>query len=109
MTVTRHADGAPVDVGALRFRCASLTLSRRVGSFVEIFGEPIRPDQIPLVTVTLGRLRVNAREVPEAKAWVRYDPDVTVLERLAARSHVALTLDSDLSARLEPTTFRSCA
>lgn len=50
-----------VFVGALRFKGENLVLSRKVASFVEVYGWRIPVSEIPKVTVTFGNLKINGK------------------------------------------------
>ena len=52
-----------VFIGALRFPGEDLVLSRKVASFVEVYGQRIPVSEIPKVTVTFGNLAVNGKPV----------------------------------------------
>ena len=56
-----HEKQENVFVGALRFPGENLVLSRKVASFVEVYGRRIPVDEIPKLTVTFGNLAVNGR------------------------------------------------
>lgn len=58
-----HEKDENVFIGALRFKAEDLVLSKRVASFVEVYGRRIPVAEIPKVTVTFGNLKVNGRPV----------------------------------------------
>ena len=57
--VYSHEKDEHVFIGALRFKGDNLVLSRKVASFVEVYGRRKPVAEIPKVTVTFGNLRVN--------------------------------------------------
>jgi hypothetical protein len=59
-------------VGALRFPGKDLVLSRKLASFVEVYGRRIPLEEIPRVTVTLGNLVVNGKRADVASAEAVY-------------------------------------
>ncbi len=58
-----HTKDENIFIGALRFKGEDLVLSRKVASFVEVYGRRIPVDEIPKVTVTFGNLKVNGKPV----------------------------------------------
>jgi hypothetical protein len=74
--VYSHDEDENVFVGALRFKGEDLVLSRKVASFVEVYGRRIPVAEIPRVTVTLGNLAVNGRRVEVASAEAIYPKGV---------------------------------
>jgi len=66
--VYSHEKDENVFVGALRFKGEDLVLSRKVASFVEIYGRRIPVSEIPKVTVTFGKLKVNGKPVKATAA-----------------------------------------
>ncbi|WP_422925625.1 DUF3472 domain-containing protein [Singulisphaera sp. PoT] len=72
--VYSHEKDENVFVGALRFPSKDLVLSRKVASFVEIYGQRIPVAEIPQATLTFGKLRVNGKAVRVASAEAVY-PD----------------------------------
>jgi len=65
--VYSHEKDENVFVGALRFKGEDLVLSRKVASFVEVYGRRIPVSEIPKVTVTFGNLKING-QAAEVKA-----------------------------------------
>ncbi len=61
--VDSHRKQETVFIGALRFPGHDLVLSRKVASFVEVYGPAIPVGQIPRVTVTFANPRVNGQPV----------------------------------------------
>jgi Ca2+-binding EF-hand superfamily protein len=59
--VYSHEKDENVFVGALRFKGEDLVLSRKVASFVEVYGRRIPVSEIPEVTVTFGNLKINGK------------------------------------------------
>jgi hypothetical protein len=74
--VYSHEKNESVFVGALRFKGEDLVLSRKLASFVEVYGRRIPVGEIPKVTVTLGDLVVNGRAVKPATAEAVYPKGV---------------------------------
>lgn len=62
--VYSHERDENIFVGALRFPVEQLTLSRKIASFVEIYGARIPLDQIPQLNVTFGNIKVNGEPRP---------------------------------------------
>lgn len=50
-----------VFVGALRFKAEDLVLSRKVASFIEVYGPCVPVSEIAPVTVSFGNLRTNGK------------------------------------------------
>jgi hypothetical protein len=61
--VYSHEKDENVFIGALRFKAEDLVLSKRVASFVEVYGQRIPVVEIPKVTVTFGNLKINSKAV----------------------------------------------
>jgi Ca2+-binding EF-hand superfamily protein len=59
--VYSHEKDENVFIGALRFKAEDLVLSKRVASFVEVYGRRIPVAEIPKVTVTFGNLKINGK------------------------------------------------
>jgi hypothetical protein len=70
--VLPHEKQENVFVGALRFKGENLVLSRRVASFVEVYGRRIPVSEIPKVTVTFGNLTVNGKPAKVTAAEAIY-------------------------------------
>jgi hypothetical protein len=70
--VFAHERDEHVFVGALRFKGKDLVLSRKLASFVEVYGRRIPAAEIPRVTVTLGNLVVNGAPVKVESAEAVY-------------------------------------
>jgi hypothetical protein len=71
-----HETDENVFVGALRFKGKGLVLSRKVTSFVEVYGRAIPPSDIPKVNVTFGNLKVNGKAVAKPGAVAVYPKGV---------------------------------
>ena len=71
-----HQKEENVFVGALRFKGQDLVLSRRLASFVEVYGRRILVSEIPKVTVAFGNLAVNGRPVKVRGATAIYPKNV---------------------------------
>jgi len=74
--VYSHENDENVFIGALRFKGEDLVLSRRVASFVEVYGRRIPVSEIPKVTVTFGNLAVNGKPVKVTTAHAVYPKNV---------------------------------
>jgi hypothetical protein len=83
--VYSHDRDENVFVGALRFPGTGLVLSRKLASFVEVYGPRIPVADIPKVTVTFGNLRVNGRPVDRPAASAVYPKGVPDYAEAAAR------------------------
>lgn len=59
--VYSHEKDENVFFGALRFKAEDLVLSRKVASFIEIYGPCVPVSEIPAVTVSFGNLRTNGK------------------------------------------------
>jgi hypothetical protein len=59
--VYSHEKDENVFIGALRFKAEDLVLSKRVASFVEVYGRRIPVAKIPKLTVTFGNLKINGQ------------------------------------------------
>jgi hypothetical protein len=70
--VRSHEKDENVFVGALRFKGDDLVLSRKLASFVEVYGRRIPVGEIPGVTVTLDNLVVNGKPVEVSSAEAVY-------------------------------------
>ncbi len=74
--VHSHEKDENIFVGALRFPGENLVLHKSLASFVEIYGPRIPVEEIPEVTVTFGKLRVNGEAVESPSATALYPKDV---------------------------------
>ena len=74
--VYSHEKDENVFIGALRFKGENLVLSRKVASFVEVYGRRIPVDEIPKVTVTFGNLKVNGKAVKVKEVTAVYPKNV---------------------------------
>ena len=72
--VYSHGKDENVFIGALRFPASDLTLSRKVASFVEIYGRQAPVEKIPRVDVVFDNLRVNGQPVAQPAVSAIY-PD----------------------------------
>lgn len=61
--VHSHERDENIFIGALRFPGENLVLSRKIASFVEVYGKRIPVAEIPQVVVTFGNLQVNGEPV----------------------------------------------
>ena len=98
--VYSHQKDENVFVGALRFKGDKLVLSRRVASFVEVYGRRRPVSEIPKVTVTLDNLRLNGKAVekPTARAdYPRGVPDYA--EAVAKGGAVVITVGQPVKNR----------
>ena len=100
--VYSHAKDENVFVGALRFKGKDLTLSRKLASFVEVYGRRIPVGEIPKVTVTFGNLTVNDRPVTLASAEAVYPKDVPdYADTKAERGALVVTVGRPVDDRPE--------
>ena len=74
--VYSHGNDENLFIGALRFPSEELVLSRRVASFVEVYGRAIPAEKIPRVDVVFDNLRVNGRQVEAPKSSAIYPTGV---------------------------------
>ena len=74
--VYSHEKDENVFIGALRFKGEDLVLSRKVASFVEVYGHRIPVSEIPRVTVTFSNLKVNGKPVDVRAARAIYPKNV---------------------------------
>ena len=74
--VYSHEKDENVFIGALRFKGKDLLLSRKVASFVEVYGRRIPVGEIPKVTVTFGNLTVNGKPARVTAARAVYPKNV---------------------------------
>jgi hypothetical protein len=74
--VYSHAQDENVFIGALRFKGKDLLLSRKVASFVEVYGRRIPVTEIPAVTVTFDKLQVNGQPANIVSATAVYPSGV---------------------------------
>lgn len=84
--VYSHANDENVFIGALRFPGENLALSRKVASFVEIYGDEKPISEIPKLTVKLGNLRVNGNRVAKPTAVAIYPDRVPDYAEAEARN-----------------------
>lgn len=98
--VYSHQKDENVFVGALRFKGEKLVLSRRLASFVEVYG-PRRPaGEIPKVTVTLDNLRINGKAVQKPTATATYVKGVPdYAEAVAKGRAVVITVGQPVKNR----------
>ena len=71
-TVRDEATGEGWSTGALCFPGESLRLRPHMAAFVEMFGAPIRPREIPRLRVRFGDLSINGAAVALRRATARY-------------------------------------
>ena len=83
--VDSHEKDENVFVGALRFQGENLVLSRKLASFVEVYGRRVPVGEIPRVTVTFGDLVVNGKPVKVASAEAAYPKGVPDYADVEAR------------------------
>jgi hypothetical protein len=80
-----HEKQENVFVGALRFKGENLVLSRKLASFVEVYGRRIPVSEIPKVTVTFGNLNVNGKPAKVTTASAIYPRRVPDYAEAAAK------------------------
>ena len=83
--VYSHERDENVFVGALRFKGDSLSLSRKIASFVEVYGPKISVGDIPQVEVVFGNVRVNGRKIAAKRVEAIYPEGVPDYAAAAAR------------------------
>jgi hypothetical protein len=71
-----HAKNENIFIGALRFPGENLVLSRKIASFVEIYGQAIPVEKIPKATITFGNLSLSGETVANVRATAHYPGDV---------------------------------
>jgi hypothetical protein len=74
--VFSHAKDENIFIGALRFKGENLMLSRKIASFVEVYGQRKPVAEIPKFTVTFGNLRVNGNPATVKSVEAIYPKDV---------------------------------
>ena len=74
--VYSHGKDENIFVGALRFPAEKLVLSRRVASFVEVYGRRLPVEKIPKVTVIFDNLKLNGKVVAGPGAMAVYPKGV---------------------------------
>ena len=100
--VYSHEKDENVFVGALRFKSGNLVLSRRVASFVEVYGRRIPVDEIPQVTVTFGNLEVNGQPAKVTAAHAVYPKNVPdYAEAIAEEGKVVVEVGRPVEDRQE--------
>ena len=98
--VYAHEKEENVFVGALRFAGEDLVLSRKLASFVEVYGRRIPVGEIPPVTVTFGKLVVNGRPVSITSVEAIYPKGVPHYADAVARDHqVVITVGKRVEER----------
>lgn len=74
--VYSHEKDENIFIGALRFKGDNLILSRKIASFVEIYGQRKPVTEIPKLTVTFGNLHVNGQAASVKSVEAIYPKDV---------------------------------
>jgi len=74
--VYSHAKQENVFIGALRFKAKDLILSRRIASFVEVYGVRKPVADIPQTNVTFGNLQVNGKPAKVVSVEAHYPKGV---------------------------------
>lgn len=97
-----HGPDEHVFIGALRFPGHDLVLSRKLASFVEVYG-PRRPvEEIPRVKVTFSRPRINGVEVERPPVEAIYPKGVPdYAEAVATPAGVVVTVGQPVEGRIE--------
>lgn len=91
-----------VFVGALRFKGENLVLSRKVASFVEVYGRRIPVSDIPKVTVTFGNLTVNGKPAKVTTAEAIYPGKVPdYADAVAKDGTVVVKVGEPVTNRIE--------
>jgi hypothetical protein len=100
--VYSHEKDENVFVGALRFKGEDLVLSRKVASFVEVYGRRIPVSEIPKVTVTFGNLNVNGMAVSVKSVEAVYPKGVPDYADAEARDgSVVIEVDEPVEGRTD--------
>ncbi len=98
--VYSHEKDENVFVGAVRFKGEDLVLSRKLASFVEVYGRRIPVDEIPRVTVTLGNLVVNGKPVEVTSAEAVYPKGVPdYADAVAKDNQLVITVGKPVEGR----------
>ncbi len=98
--VFSHDKHENIFVGALRFPGEQLVLSRKVASFVEIYGGSIPVEQIPKLTVTFGQLKVNGEPKKNPAVEAIYPKDVPDYAKATwNRENVTVEVGTDFGER----------
>ncbi len=74
--VYSHEKDENIFIGALRFKGDNLILSRKIASFVEVYGQRKPVAEIPKLTVTFGNLQVNGKTASIKSVEAIYPKDV---------------------------------
>ena len=102
--VYSHEKDENVFIGALRFKGEDLVLSRKVASFVEVYGRRIPVSEIPKMTVTFGSLKVNAKPVRVTAARAIYPKNVPdYAEAIAEDGKIVIEVGQQVKDRQERT------
>jgi len=97
-----HETGENVFIGALRFPGDDLVLSRKVASFVEVYGRRIPVSEIPKVTVTFGNVTVNGKPVNVKRVDAVYPNQVPdYAEAVAKDGAVVVAVGQAVESRKE--------
>lgn len=100
--VYSHALDENVFIGALRFPKDELVLSRKVASFVEVYGRRIPVDEIPQSTVTFSNPRVNGQPVAPTSVEAIYPERIPDYAAAAWRdSQVIIDVGRPVEGRTE--------
>jgi len=100
--VHSHDKDENIFIGALRFKGENLVLERKVASFIEVYGNRIPVDKIPLVIVTFGNLKVNggALAAPAVEAiYPKGVPDYA--EATVSDDSVVIEVGNPVEGRVE--------
>jgi hypothetical protein len=97
--VYSHEKHENIFVGALRFKGEDLVLSRRLASFIEVYGRRIPVAGIPQVTVTFGNLAVNGE--PVVAIYPKRVPDFA--EAVATDDQLMITVGKPAENRTKRT------
>jgi hypothetical protein len=102
--VYSHKKDENIFVGALRFQGKDLILSRKLASFVEVYGRWIPVGEIPKVTVTLGNLVVNGKPVKPTSAEAIYPKGVPDYAGTVAKDNqLVITVGKPIEGRTHRT------
>ena len=99
-----HEKDEHVFVGALRFKGRDLVLSRKLASFVEVYGPRIPAGDIPKVTVTFGNLAVNGKPARVESAEAIYPDNVPdYADAVAKADQLVITVGKPVEKRSKRT------
>jgi hypothetical protein len=93
-SVRDEASGARWLTGALCFPGDKLRLRAHMAAFIEMFGAPIRPRDIPAARLRFGKLRINGIAIPLRRTLVRYKATMPPFARVQPDAEGAVTIET---------------